>query len=249
MKGRSRSREKRGIAARMYAYLFPDRARPTRIRRGPFRGAIIVMNPRSSKRKIFGLYEHELNPWLKLTLPRVSRVLDVGANDGYFTFGCAAAFRRLGKVGEIIAFEPQQQHVDTLQGSMDIQRIGATQITVQQTIVGAEVRSGVTTLDGVRWRIGDPESRADTLVKIDVEGAELDVLKGASSWLHSSNYFVIEVHKESFLESITRLFASRGLRLIRVDQKPLPLLGRETRDDANWWLVSDPNWLIAPIKP
>ena len=68
------------------------------------------MTPRNSVRKILGLYERELNMWLELALQKVTRVLDVGANDGYFTFGCAAVFRRLGKAGEIIAFEPQARH-------------------------------------------------------------------------------------------------------------------------------------------
>jgi SAM-dependent methyltransferase len=217
----------------------PDRAREMRILRGPFRGAVVVMAPRNSMRKVLGLYEHELNSWLELTLPRVERVLDVGANDGYFTFGCAAAFRRLGKAGEIIAFEPEQQHVDMLRESVRKQPIGATQITLLQTLVGAEIGAGSTTLDAVRWRTGDPESRTHTLVKIDVEGAELNVLNGALSWLNSDNYFVIEVHDESYLESITRLFASRDLLLIRIDQQPLPLLGRERRAETNWWLASD----------
>ena len=44
---------------------------------GPFRGAIILLNPCHSPRKVFGLYEHELNPWLKQSLRRVTRVLDV----------------------------------------------------------------------------------------------------------------------------------------------------------------------------
>ena len=74
--------------------LLPDKPVATRILRGPFRGARIVMNPRESLRKIFGLYEHELNAWVEDALQRVTRVLDVGANDGYFSFGCAAAFRR-----------------------------------------------------------------------------------------------------------------------------------------------------------
>ena len=60
--------------------------------------------------EVLGLYEHELNPWLKRVLPRVTRVLN-GANDGYFTFGCTAAFQRQGKGGEIIGFEPQEQRL------------------------------------------------------------------------------------------------------------------------------------------
>ena len=192
-------------------------------------------------RKIFGLYEHELNRWLEAALRRCNRVLDVGANDGYFTFGCAAAFRRLGKVGEIIAFEPQQQHMETLRESVDKQAVGGTRITLFQTLVCGEVGSETSTLDAVRWLTGYAESRTETLIKIDVEGAELEVLSGTSSWLNSSNYFVIEVHKESFLGSITRLFKSHNLRLSRIDQQPLPLLGREKRAETNWWLVSDLN--------
>ena len=41
-------------------------------------------------------------------LPGYTRV-DVGANDGYFTFGSAAAFLRLAKTGEIFGFEPEAQ--------------------------------------------------------------------------------------------------------------------------------------------
>jgi hypothetical protein len=212
-----------------------------RILGGPFRGGVVMMNPRHSLRKLFGLYEHELNAWLEQIFPRITRVLDVGANDGYFTFGCAAAFRRLGKEGEIIAFEPEQRHMDSLRESGKKQPIGTTHITLLQTLVGSDIRSGTTTLDAVRWRTGDPENRTHTLVKIDVEGAELEALNGASSWLNPTNYFLIEVHEESFLGRIVRLFAARGLRLARVDQRPLPLFGREMRSEKNWWLVSDPN--------
>ena len=48
--------------------LLPDKPVPTRVLRGPFRGARIVMNRRESLRKIFGLYEHELNGWLNEAL-------------------------------------------------------------------------------------------------------------------------------------------------------------------------------------
>jgi hypothetical protein len=80
--------------------------------------------------------------------------------------------------------------------------------------------------------------RTGTLLKIDVEGAEEDVLAGASAWLDRSNYFLIEVHKEAFLERISQKFAKKGLILDRVDQRPLRVIGREVRDTENWWLVS-----------
>ena len=230
---------KRGTVRALFASLLPNQPKPIRIMRGPFRGALIVMNPRNSMRKMFGIYERELNSWLEQALRRVTRVLDVGANDGYFTFGCAAAFGRLGKTGEIIAFEPRREHLDTLQESLDKQPSGTTRIRLLQTLVGGEVGPGVTTLDVMHWDIGEPTCRTHTLVKIDVEGAELEVLHGATSWLKRSNYFVIEVHEEPLLETIERLFAVQGLRLNRVNQRPLPLVGREMRSEKNWWLVSD----------
>jgi hypothetical protein len=217
--------------------VLPDRVRPIRILRGPFRGAVIAMNPRNSLRKLAGLYEHELNSWLRNALPRVTRVLDVGANDGYFTFGCAAAFHRLGKTAEIIAFEPQQQDIDELKESLG-EQAGTRRIRLVQSMVSDAEKPEVTTLDSVKWECGNGSARSDTLIKIDVEGAELEVLRGAQSWMNALNYFVIEVHQESYLEQISRLFAEHQLRLIRIDQRPLPLLGREMRSKENWWLVS-----------
>ena len=186
----------RGVLRVLFGFLLPNQPKPIRIRRGPFRGALVVMNPRNSMRKVFGIYEHELNSWLEQVLPCVIRVIDVGVNDGYFTFGCAAAFRRLGKTAEIIAFEPQREHLDTLQESLDKQPSGTAKIRLLQTLVGGKVSPGVTTLDAIRWDIGEPTCRTHTLVKIDVEGAELEVLHGAMSWLRGTNYFIIEVHEE-----------------------------------------------------
>src|SRR5947209_18921475 len=87
--------------------ILPNRIMSVPVLAGPFRGARVQMNPRHSLRKMLGVYEHELNDWIAAALPRVSTVLDVGAAEGYFSLGCAAAFRRMRKAAEIIAFEPE----------------------------------------------------------------------------------------------------------------------------------------------
>lgn len=213
--------------------LLPNHDVPMRVWRGPFRGATVVMNPQASLRKAFGLYEHELNAWLERALDRVSRVIDVGANDGYFTFGSAAALRRRRVSGEIIAFEPQARHVTALKTAAAQHHDPRMRITIEQSLVGAQSRSGMTTLDAL-----PVQDRTNTLIKVDVEGAELDVIDGAQSWLRPSNVFVIEVHQRAFLAALAERFASRGLELIQVDQRPLPVLGRDERDTDNWWMVS-----------
>jgi hypothetical protein len=215
-------------------FILPNRLVPMRIWFGPFRGARVVMNPRQSLRKVFGLYEHELNPWLGRALRRVTRVLDVGANDGYFTFGCAAAFRRQGKGGEIIGFEPEEHLVKALRMSIAEQEPSDIRFEVIPALVGREAREGMTTLDALA--VAD---RTNTLVKIDVEGAEVDVIDGGRLWLDRSNLFLIEVHQERFLDQLRDLLAEGGHKLVQIDQRPHPLLGREVRGEKNWWLVSD----------
>ena len=219
--------------------LVADSVQRVRILRGPFRGARLFLNPRHSLRKIFGLYEHELNHWIDNALGKVSTVIDVGANDGYFTFGCAAAFRRLKRSAEIIAFEPQPEAYAQLLASA--QRRGANESTankidirIQQRFVGAVESDQCATLDA----LVQPEQSCRALIKIDVEGAELDVIAGASRWLTRSNLFLIEVHDPSFIERIRGRFAAAGLELKNIVQRPLPLLGRETRQRENSWLVS-----------
>jgi hypothetical protein len=213
----------------------PNRPRPVQIWRGPFRGARIVMNPRDSLRKILGLYEHELNPWLEHALRRVCRVVDVGANDGYFTFGCAAAFTRMGKRSEIIAIENQEQHVVKLRRSIEEQKQSNIGFQIVQAYAGRHDKPGFVTLDS----LGKPNQRTNTLVKIDVEGAEVDVVEGGRQWMDVSNFFVIEVHEERFLSQLKGIFAEQGHTLVQINQKQVPLLGREVRDLNNWWLVSD----------
>jgi hypothetical protein len=214
----------------------PNREMPLRVWRGPFRGAHVMMNPRVSLRKLFGLYEHELNGWLEQALGRVSRVLDVGANDGYFTFGCAAAFRRRRTAAEIIAFEPQARHVTAIRSAAEqLQPASGVNIDIVQALVGREERAGMTTLDALRRG-----NRTNTLIKIDVEGAELDVIAGAQRWMHPSNLFLVEVHRRPFLDELSQRFREKRMpALVQVDQRPLRLLAPEVRDADNWWLVSE----------
>ena len=56
--------------------------------------------------------------------------------------------------------------------------------------------------------------------------------------MNPSNYFVIEVHREPFLEMIKKRFAALGIALEQRDQRPLPILGAEHRPETTWFLVT-----------
>jgi hypothetical protein len=205
------------------------------ILRGPLRGGRFYANPRSSLRKVIGLYEAELNPWLTDAVNRADIVLDVGANDGYFTLGCAAAMRRLRKPVRVIAFEPSIEHVRQLETARERGGFTHEEIRIVAQLVGRSAGTDTVTLDSFN---DDLSPGGCALLKIDVEGAEIDVLEGATRWLSSHIMLLVEVHKAEFLEEIPRRLMAIVGPLDRLEQKPLPLLGREQRDEANWWLVS-----------
>jgi hypothetical protein len=192
------------------------------------------MNPRNSLRKVLGLYEHELNPWLDAVLPRVDTVLDVGANDGYFTFGCAAGFERRRQSATIVAFEPEAKHIQQLSATLEKNSYRSVGVSLRQSLVGRSSQSGSVALNEIEQPVS-----GSALIKIDVEGAEMEVVAGASAWVKPTNYFLIEVHRREYLAQLQERFASSGIILKQVDQKPLPFLGKEARDAANWWLVSE----------
>jgi hypothetical protein len=95
-------------------------------------------------------------------------------------------------------------------------------------------------LDGA---FGPRLPRTRTLVKIDVEGSDMDVIAGAHTWLQSSNLFIIEVHQRSYNAALRKMFGQRGIRLIQIDQLTRPFLGRENRERDNCWLGSE----LAPL--
>jgi hypothetical protein len=220
----------------MLKRLLPDRDMDLRILRGPLRGGKFHSRPRASLRKIFGLYEHELNGWLASVLPQIDLVIDVGANDGYFTFGCAAAMRRRGKAAHVLAFEPDAFHVRQLEQAKDVGKISGGSIEIIPSIVGRATSHQIVTLDQF---IGVAGKHERALIKIDVEGSELDVIAGGKTWLRPSNFFLIEIHCANYLRRVRDVFLDAGLALEQINQRPLPVLGRETRDTANWWLVTD----------
>lgn len=225
---------------RLLKQLFLSRTpRQVRILRGPFRGATLSLAPADSVRKILGLYERELNEWLELALRDIDNVVDVGANDGYFTFGCAAALKSRGRGAVIVAIEPEKSCCEQLirsKRAWETSSSADVQLVIEQACIGSSDVPGQLTLAAVLRRHGMSDGR--TLIKIDVEGAELDVLDGAEAAIKPGNLFLIEVHRAADVPVIAERFESLGSKLVHVKQRPLWLLGPEMRDAANSWLVS-----------
>jgi FkbM family methyltransferase len=144
------------------------------------------------------------------------RVWDIGANQGLFMFAAAAA---AGREGEVVAFEPDSFLVSLMERSLDSGTHHGAKVSVLPLAVADEL--GVTrflisktdrTLNHLATAKGNPRtggSRSSRtvmvvkldwligqlappdLIKIDVEGAEAQVLRGGVNLLREHRPIVI----------------------------------------------------------
>ena len=205
-------------------------------------------------------YEEETtNLFQKLLKPGMV-VVDVGAHVGYYSL---LAARQVGPEGKVYAFEPEPTNHELLLDN--IQRNGYTNIVSQRKAVSNSVGSTslyLTNLDNGRhsaYRHGLPERgrvNAETitldafldaegwpkvdLVKVDVEGAENDVLDGMNRlWQRSPDLKLIMEFNPTFLNhaaanplQLLEMLSSLGFVVHRVVDSDGPVLLHDSQRDG-----------------
>ncbi len=179
-----------------------------------------------------GCLEHEqyTEAFFRLALFPGSRVYDIGANIGYFT---RIASKIVGNHGHVHAFEPMPSAIRLLQKNIaDLRNVAIHALAVSDSngsarfVVRAtgdtsslgEAESGSQQIEVATTRLDDHcrlTERID-LIKVDVEGYELEVLRGAIKSIaahHPILYF-------EYIEAYARL---RGIGLDEFRQLLEPL--------------------------
>jgi FkbM family methyltransferase len=154
-------------------------------------------------------------------------VLDIGANLGYDTSVMA---HRVGPTGKVLAFEPHPQVFAQL--SRNVRNLAhANRVDLHQAAVtdseghgfldqtsGFDANAGVSTLAdaGIPVRLTTVDAVAPPgavgLLKVDVEGHELEALHGALATLSATTNILFEEH-EPFPTAVTTLLSSLGFEL------------------------------------
>ena len=163
-------------------------------------------------------------------------VYDVGANVGYYS---VLASKALGRTGHVIAFEPDPQNIAFLRRHLEMN--GIENVQVVEAAVSDHCGEAMFQQEPSRYMGGLSQSgtlpvrtlsvdeliRSDAfpspdVIKIDVEGAEQQVLSGAEQTLRSRHPFVfVATHTTALHSECCQFLNSLGYKLEAIDGSSL----------------------------
>lgn len=210
-----------------------------------FEGAQFEVNPASSlgAALVSGAYEPEMTSFLKESLHPGDTFLDIGANEAVFS---VIASLRVGSTGSVVAVEPQSRMLPLIQKNLYLN--GCCNCRIVQCLLGAhegeakihlagEINTGSSSVYRItryptptenvrRITLAELFKRSNltsvALMKIDVEGAEADVISGGSAVLRTRiiRAIMMEYHpriltaNNSSAQSIHEYLVSSGYTLV-----------------------------------
>jgi len=184
-----------------------------------------------------GSYEYDKRQLFERAVTPGSVVFDVGAHAGYYTLLASVL---VGPRGHVVAFEPLKQNLAYLHEHLRLNRIG--NVTVIDAAVSdapgtASFRQGPQTYTGRLESDGDAIVRTVSLdqltrageipppdlLKVDVEGSELRVLRGAQSILATARPMIfLETHGAEMHQTCSSLLESSGYTFRPIGTKAPP---------------------------
>ncbi len=203
-----------------------------RIRRGPLAGTKWILT--TGRNFIEGHYEPSKTETLMNIIDSGNIVFDVGAHVGYFTLLMA---RKVGNCGHVYAFEPRPINLAFLKKHLRINAV--TNVSVCGCCVGDAARSVsfnthtgtgtghvsdsgdlATTMIAIDDEVGCGRLPTPDVIKIDVEGLEVLVIKGALDTLATRQpKLILAVHSAQLEEECRSLLEPLGYQFSEIEQR------------------------------
>lgn len=180
-----------------------------------------------------------------------SVLYDIGANVGYFSLLASVL---VGENGKVFAFEPLPRNIEFLKKHISINKL--TNIEVIEAAVssqsgeaffdlGASTAMGhlsdsgglQVTMVSLDDLVSAGEIQPPDYIKLDVEGAEYDALRGAEAVIDNFQpVLFLDTHQHSAHQNTIRFFEQKNYRFEILDGKPLAetkeLIARPSKSTA-----------------
>ncbi len=222
------------VLSKLKRLILPRGRQPRRIVLGLNRGLVMLLDLVNSSQRWLGLYESELYSFVKEHSAGINTAIDIGASDGFY----AIYFLAKTSAQTVLAFEPSTEARLDLELNLRLNGLDHDRgLVLSAKFVGSRADSESVTLDSFLDLISSP-----CMIKIDVDGAEADVLAGAVAFLHLPKVFwIIETHSYDLEKRCTDILTQSGYdarivpnawwRIILPELRPIP---------HNRWLVAIP---------
>ena len=201
------------------------------VRRGPGERLWLHLNPRTGGAYFEGTVEREVQGALEKHLRPGMTVYDIGANMGFFSL---VAARLVGKDGRVVAFEADPEVAMRLREN--VKRNAMSWIAVEEKAMWSETgtvhfartdpasspdrglghvaaapAAGTIAVNAVSLDDYFPDHAAPDFLKCDVEGAEIEVFRGAKRLLRGKRPGIIcEMHSDNNKRVLEELFSRLG---------------------------------------
>jgi FkbM family methyltransferase len=195
-----------------------------------------------------GYWEFPLQEALAKVLSRGQVYYDIGANVGLFTLVGA---RLAGPTGRVVAFEPCPRFIEKLRSNIQINHLENTTVIPkavsdrnsrvkmywQSSMSHLSTAEGLDSAPKQKYEETSESHMVDTIsldefdgpppdvIKVDVEGSELAVLRGAQRLLSSRNAptLILELHSPFLATEAGQLLRAHGYRFYSPWEKFRPL--------------------------
>jgi len=212
--------------------LLPKGSAPRVIRGGLFRGLRFKMDFAHQTQLWLGLQERELARWFRNLSEGIHTAIDVGASEGIYTL----YFLARTPARKVLSFEPSSENVAVICRNLELNGLETdSRLQIVGKFAGTRQDQQHATLDSFCPSIEFP-----CLVKIDVDGGEVDVLRGAQTLLElPGTRWIIEVHSEELKKECLRILEDKDYRISVVPNAWWRAFIPELRPiELNHWLVA-----------
>jgi hypothetical protein len=193
---------KTGVLSSIKSKLVPDECRVRFILFGLFKGLQFEINLRSQTQIYLGLWERETYSAIRRAAQSAEWFVDVGAGKGEL----CVFFATLQGIRRIIAIEPNEAETMTLRANLNYNGIDLRRVEVLRKFVGTKKDARHVELDQL-----DVSREVGGLIKIDVDGLELDVLQtGKSLFSEGKVDLLVETHSFELEKSCIEWLQVRG---------------------------------------
>jgi len=199
--------------------------KPRKILAGPFKDIKMDLSLRDQAQIYLGLYERETHPWLTRLSEDLKTAVDIGAAHGEYTL----FFLVKTNAGRVHAFEPDASCLPLLYENLTLNGLAKSErLQISRTFVGDSEGPQQIRLDTLAGSIATP-----CFIKMDVDGAEEHILRGAASlnalpgirWLIETHSKELEAACVEILSQAgfhTRIVRNARWRAILPELRPIP---------------------------